>query len=202
MGKTIQIIALLAYLSEKKNIWGPHLILTPSAILQHWKSHFETCCPSLKIIPYWGAINERKTLRKMWKSGHGVHREDSPSHVILTSYLVLQADEKYFNDMEWQCVVFDEAHVVASSNSLRWKKMLAMKCKSRMLLTGNPISNNVDKLGGLLQCIVPSMVEKFKKDLLFEEWELGEEEFERVYIMLKPYVLRRLKKDVESEFSL
>lgn len=36
LGKTIQTLAFLAYLNERKKVPGPHLILAPKATLPNW----------------------------------------------------------------------------------------------------------------------------------------------------------------------
>jgi DNA helicase INO80 len=37
LGKTIQAIALLAHVSQTKNIWGPFLIVAPNSTLFNWQ---------------------------------------------------------------------------------------------------------------------------------------------------------------------
>ena len=66
LGKTIQAISLLAHLTENKNEWGPFLIVAPSTTLFNWKKEIEQFCPSLKVLPYWGTLPERKNLRKFF----------------------------------------------------------------------------------------------------------------------------------------
>ena len=60
LGKTIQAIAFLAHLSEDKNNWGPFLVIAPNATLYNWQQEFNRFCPTLKVLPYWGALKERK----------------------------------------------------------------------------------------------------------------------------------------------
>ena len=66
LGKTIQAISLLSHLSENKNVWGPFLIVTPATTLHNWKREIEKFCPSLKVLPYWGSLAERKAFRKFF----------------------------------------------------------------------------------------------------------------------------------------
>jgi DNA helicase INO80 len=60
LGKTIQAISLLAHITENQNVWGPFLIVAPATTLFNWKKEIEIFCPSLKVLPYWGTLNERK----------------------------------------------------------------------------------------------------------------------------------------------
>lgn len=68
LGKTIQAIALLAHISENKNNYGPFLIVAPSSTLYNWQQEIKKFCPSLKVLPYWGNLKQRKTIRKFLSS--------------------------------------------------------------------------------------------------------------------------------------
>ena len=43
LGKTIQTIALLTYVAENKNNFGPFLVVVPLATLSNWTLEFEKC---------------------------------------------------------------------------------------------------------------------------------------------------------------
>uniref|UniRef100_A0A2P2MVK8 Chromatin-remodeling ATPase INO80 n=1 Tax=Rhizophora mucronata TaxID=61149 RepID=A0A2P2MVK8_RHIMU len=64
LGKTIQAMAFLAHLAEEKNIWGPFLIVAPASVLNNWADEISRFCPDLKVLPYWGPLQERTILRK------------------------------------------------------------------------------------------------------------------------------------------
>jgi len=52
-------------------------------------------------------------------------------------------DEKYFQGMKWQYMILDEAQAIKSSSSNRWKSLLSLHCRNRLLLTGTPIQNSM-----------------------------------------------------------
>ena len=54
LGKTLQTIALLAYLAAYKGIWGPHLIIVPTSTMLNWECEFKRFCPSMKVLTYYG----------------------------------------------------------------------------------------------------------------------------------------------------
>ncbi|PHJ14865.1 swi2 snf2 brahma [Cystoisospora suis] len=71
LGKTIQTIALLAYLKEFKNNAGPHLILVPLSTLPNWADELRRWCPSLKVILFKEkeeSEEKRHDLLSLWKS--------------------------------------------------------------------------------------------------------------------------------------
>jgi DNA helicase INO80 len=52
-------------------------------------------------------------------------------------------DEKYFQSVRWQYMILDEAQAIKSSSSARWKSLLTLNCRNRLLLTGTPIQNSM-----------------------------------------------------------
>ncbi|XAR69491.1 DNA helicase [Bertholletia excelsa] len=210
LGKTIQAMAFLAHLAEEKNIWGPFLVVAPASVLNNWADEISRFCPDLKTLPYWGGLQERMILRKNINPKR-LYRRDSGFHILITSYQLLVSDEKYFRRVKWQYMVLDEAQAIKSSNSIRWKTLLSFNCRNRLLLTGTPIQNNMAELWALLHFIMPTLFDSHEQ---FNEWfskgieshaehggTLNEHQLNRLHAILKPFMLRRVKKDVISELT-
>lgn len=143
LGKTIQSISLLAYLAESHNLWGPFLVIAPASTLHNWQQELARFVPRLKALPYWGSPKDRETLRRIWNKKNQTFTEDSPFHILVTSYQLAVQDEKYFHGMKWQYMILDEAQAIKSSSSARWKSLLSIDCRNRLLLTGTPIQNSM-----------------------------------------------------------
>ncbi|KAJ3217438.1 putative DNA helicase ino80, partial [Clydaea vesicula] len=158
LGKTVQSIALMAYLAEAHNIWGPFLIISPASTLHNWQQEVEKFAPSLKTLPYWGNVNDRKVLRSFWNSNK-LYTKDAPFHALITSYQLVVTDEQYFRRINWQYMILDEAQAIKSSNSARWKTLLNFNCRNRLLLTGTPVQNSMQELWSLLHFIMPTLFE-------------------------------------------
>lgn len=188
LGKTVQSISFLAYLFETKKLHGPFLIVTPTSTLPNWASELERFVPSISVIKYYGNIKDRRRLK--FNSGN----------IVLTSYSIFILDEKYFMKQKWQYMVLDEAQAIKSNKSLRWNKLLKIKTRNRLLLTGTPIQNNLKELWSLLHFIMPTL---FDNLLEFEDWfmKMNEDKLDRLHMILKPFMLRREKKDVASELK-
>lgn len=92
--------------------------------------------PGLKALPYWGSIKDRTTLRKFWNKKLMRYDKDAPFHVLVTSYQIVVADQQYFQRVKWQYMILDEAQAIKSSGSARWKALLGLNCRNRLLLTG------------------------------------------------------------------
>eukprot|EP01117_Protostelium_nocturnum_P001824 TRINITY_DN122_c0_g1_i4.p1 TRINITY_DN122_c0_g1~~TRINITY_DN122_c0_g1_i4.p1 ORF type:complete len:1325 (+),score=435.07 TRINITY_DN122_c0_g1_i4:289-4263(+) len=210
LGKTVQSVAFLAHLAEEKDIWGPFIIVTPVVTLHNWQQELTKFCPRLKVLPYWGNQTDRKSIRKFWNPKY-LHTPDSPFHVLITSYNLVVLDEKYLRRVKWQNMIFDEAQALKSSNSSRWKSLMGYSCRNRLLLTGTPIQNNMAELWALLHFIMPTLFDSHEE---FNEWfskdieshaggqaSLNEHQLNRLRLILKPFMLRRVKKDIELEIG-
>ncbi|KAK1318380.1 DNA helicase INO80 [Acorus calamus] len=210
LGKTIQAMAFLAHLAEEKNIWGPFLVVAPASVLNNWADEISRFCPDLKTLPYWGGITERTILRKNINAKR-LYKRDAAFHILVTNYQLLVTDEKYLKRVKWQYMVLDEAQAIKSSNSLRWKTLLSFNCRNRLLLTGTPIQNNMAELWALLHFIMPTLFDSHEQ---FNEWfskgieshaehggTLNEHQLNRLHAVLKPFMLRRVKKDVITEMT-
>ncbi|XP_039260752.2 chromatin-remodeling ATPase INO80-like [Styela clava] len=213
LGKTVQTIAFFGHLAEKINIWGPFLVVAPASTLNNWHQEFTKFFPEFKVLPYWGNPNDRKVLRKFWnqKSSYHSDRNSAPFHILVTSYQLVISDVRYFQRIKWQYMVLDEAQALKSSSSARWKVLLDFNCRNRLLLTGTPIQNTMAELWALLHFIMPSLFDSHSE---FNEWfskdienhienksNIDETQLSRLHMILKPFMLRRIKRDVENELS-
>ncbi|ETS79857.1 DNA helicase INO80 [Pestalotiopsis fici W106-1] len=211
LGKTVQSISVMAYLAEVHDIWGPFLVVAPASTLHNWQQEIAKFVPDLKCLPYWGTAGDRKILRKFWDRKHNTYRKDSPFHVLVTSYQMVVSDVAYFQKMRWQYMILDEAQAIKSSQSSRWKCLLSFHCRNRLLLTGTPIQNNMQELWALLHFIMPSLFDSHDE---FSEWfskdieshaqsntTLNEDQLKRLHMILKPFMLRRVKKHVQKELG-
>jgi chromatin-remodeling ATPase INO80 len=211
LGKTVQSISVMAYLAEKHGIWGPFLVVAPASTLHNWQQEITKFVPTLKVLPYWGTAADRKVLRKFWDRKHITYTQDAPFHVLITSYQLVVSDVNYFQKMKWQYMILDEAQAIKSSQSSRWKSLLGFHCRNRLLLTGTPIQNNMQELWALLHFIMPSLFDSHDE---FSEWfskdieshaqsntKLNEDQLKRLHMILKPFMLRRVKKHVQKELG-
>jgi DNA helicase INO80 len=211
LGKTIQSISVMAYLAEFHNIWGPFLVIAPASTLHNWQQEITRFVPNLKVLPYWGNAKDRKILRKFWDRKHITYNRDSEFHVLVTSYQLVVLDAQYFQKVKWQYMILDEAQAIKSSQSSRWKNLLGFSCRNRLLLTGTPIQNNMQELWALLHFIMPTLFDSHDE---FSEWfskdieshaqsntKLNEDQLKRLHMILKPFMLRRVKKNVQQELG-
>ncbi|KAK7057725.1 helicase SWR1 [Favolaschia claudopus] len=206
LGKTIQTIALLAHLACDRGIWGPHLIIVPTSVLLNWEMEFKKFLPGFRVLSYHGSTKRRKELRQGWNEKHRFN-------VCITSYTLASRDAIVLKRKPWYYMILDEAHMIKNFKSQRWNTLLLFRSFRRLLLTGTPLQNNLTELWALLQFLMSGS--DFVNLKEFGDWfsnplekaieagnAMDEDTMQRVtklHTVLRPYLLRRLKRDVEKE---
>ncbi|EON67092.1 hypothetical protein W97_06345 [Coniosporium apollinis CBS 100218] len=211
LGKTIQTIALLAHLADH-GAWGPHLVVVPTSVMLNWEMEFKKFCPGFKVLTYYGDIEERRRKRSGW-------RDDDKWNVVITSYQLILKDAAAFKQRGWLYLILDEAHNIKNFQTQRWQTLLNFRTQKRLLLTGTPLQNNLSELWSLLFFLMPSgddgqggftglhnfttamsrptnqILEQGKQQLDAE----AQATVDQLHSILRPYLLRRLKADVEKQ---
>uniref|UniRef100_A0A3Q3JXX5 Snf2-related CREBBP activator protein n=1 Tax=Monopterus albus TaxID=43700 RepID=A0A3Q3JXX5_MONAL len=194
LGKTIQTIALLAHLACEKGNWGPHLIIVPTSVMLNWEMELKRWCPGFKILTYFGSQKERKLKRQGWTKPNAFH-------VCITSYKLVLQDHQAFRRKSWRYLILDEAQNIKTFKSQR--------CHRRLLLTGTPLQNSLMELWSLMHFLMPHVFQSHRE---FKEWfsnpltgmiegsqEYNEGLVKRLHKVLRPFLLRRIKADVEKQ---
>jgi ATP-dependent helicase STH1/SNF2 len=207
LGKTIQTISLITYLLEVKKNSGPFLVIVPLSTLTNWNLEFDKWAPSVTKIVYKGPPNTRKQQQQAIRWGN--------FQVLLTTYEYIIKDRPLLSKVKWQHMIVDEGHRMKNAQSKLSNTLTTYyNSRYRLILTGTPLQNNLPELWALLNFVLPGI---FKSVKSFDEWfntpfantggqdrmELTEEEqllvIKRLHKVLRPFLLRRLKKDVEKD---
>ena len=160
-GKTIQTIALLAYLIETKQNLGPYLVIVPLSTLSNWVNEFAKWLPAANCICYKGTPQQRKQLfRDEVADGH--------FNVLLTTYEFVIRDKGSLKKLAWQYAIVDEGHRMKNNQS-KFAVTLGTQynTRRRVLLTGTPMQNNLPELWALLNFLLP---EVFNSADTFDQW--------------------------------
>ncbi|XP_035206695.1 LOW QUALITY PROTEIN: helicase domino-like [Stegodyphus dumicola] len=202
LGKTIQTISILAHLACEKGVWGPHLIVVPTSVMLNWEMEFKKWCPGFKILTYYGTPKERKQKRVGWTKPNAFH-------VCITSYKLVVQDHQAFRRKKWKYFILDEAQHIKNFKSQRWQMLLNFQSSHRLLLTGTPLQNNLMELWSLMHFLMPNVFQSHRE---FREWfvnpftgmiegshEYNESLIKRLHKVLRPFLLRRLKSEVEKQ---
>lgn len=100
----------------------------------------------------------------------------------------------------WRYLVIDEAHRIKNEKSKLSEIVRRLKSLNRLLLTGTPLQNNLHELWSLLNFLLPDVFSSSEDfDAWFHSSKLNEDGLvQRLHSMLRPFLLRRIKRDVEK----
>ncbi|CAF0803284.1 unnamed protein product [Didymodactylos carnosus] len=205
LGKTIQTIGLITYLMEVKKVNGPYLIIVPLSTLANWVNEFTKWAPAVVNVIFKGNPAVRKALGQSLKTGK--------FNVLLTTYEYIIKDKAMLSKLKWRYMIIDEGHRMKNHHCKLTQILNTFYlAPHRLLLTGTPLQNKLPELWALLNFLLPSI---FKSCTTFEQWfnapfattgekvELNPEEtlliIRRLHKVLRPFLLRRLKREVESQ---
>lgn len=200
MGKTVQVIAFICLLLEK-NISGPFLIVSPLSVLNNWESEFQRFAPMIPVVKFAGSKDQRKSLySKLRKKTTVLNTEMTP--VILTSYDIALREQILAN-FSWRFIIVDEGHRLKNAKSKLYNTLKFHRSRSRLLLTGTPLQNDINELWALLRFVLPKI---FPEENLLEDYlkvsdfqgtaEMEEDKrsiINKVHQLLLPFILRRVK---------
>ncbi|CAM9701403.1 unnamed protein product, partial [Hapterophycus canaliculatus] len=110
---------------------------------------------------------------------------------------------------QWYHLILDEAQNIKNFKSQRWQTLLTFNSQRRLLLTGTPLQNSLMELWSLMHFLMPHVFRSRKE---FSYWfsqplthmvegsrERNDDLIRRLHSVVRPFLLRRLKKDVEKQ---
>eukprot|EP00559_Dactyliosolen_fragilissimus_P007770 CAMPEP_0184861966 /NCGR_PEP_ID=MMETSP0580-20130426/6527_1 /TAXON_ID=1118495 /ORGANISM="Dactyliosolen fragilissimus" /LENGTH=2276 /DNA_ID=CAMNT_0027359649 /DNA_START=192 /DNA_END=7022 /DNA_ORIENTATION=- len=223
LGKTIQTAAFVNALVTKLHLRGPFLIIAPLSTIPHWQREFQRWT-DLNVIVYHGSAQDREMMREYefaYDSDrpHGdvginqsflkkVHNKSTPKWsrtwmaqvLITTPEMLVTEDFLELAALQWELLVIDEAHRLKNHSSklalnLRNDKFIF---KSKLLLTGTPIQNNMKELWTLMNFIESKKFHDID-DFMNRYGDINSKErVDELHAEIRPFILRRLKEDVEK----
>ncbi len=132
--------------------------------------------------------------------------------MCITSYQLVVKDAAVFRRKKWVYMVLDEAHNIKNFQSERWQVLLHFNTKRRLLLTGTPLQNSLMELWSLMHFLMPAL---FRSRGEFAFWfsnplnqmvegerSINAKLVHRLHEVMRPFILRRLKSEVEKEVSV
>uniref|UniRef100_D8Q475 SNF2 family DNA-dependent ATPase n=1 Tax=Schizophyllum commune (strain H4-8 / FGSC 9210) TaxID=578458 RepID=D8Q475_SCHCM len=127
--------------------------------------------------------------------------------VVVTTYEMIIRDAAHLADYDWGYIIVDEGHRLKNIDCKLMREIKRYNTAHRMILTGTPLHNNLSELWSLLNFVLPDIFQDLES---FQEWfnipyiqeTLGTERSSKIindlHALLKPFLLRRLKSDVET----
>lgn len=194
----------------------------PTSVILNWENELKRFAPALKVLCYYGPAKRRKELRSGWTKSNWYH-------VVITSYQLAVQDAFAFKRKKWYYLVLgtqptgvhinlsihlltlsfvDEAQNIKNFQSQRWQTLINFNTQRRLLLTGTPLQNSLMELWSLLHFLMPHVFRSRKQfsywfanpmSSIIEGSGQSDDVLNRLHGIIRPFVLRRLKKDVEAQ---
>jgi SNF2 family DNA or RNA helicase len=192
LGKTLQAASYINSKVEEdsKSIF---MVICPTSLVYNWESEFKKFTPDLKITLVSGA----KDLRE--KTIKDIKDED----VIITSYPLIRNDMELYKDICFSAVFIDEAQNIKNPNSQSAKAVKSINTTVKFAITGTPLENSLTELWSIFDFIMPGYLLSHSKFLKIYETPIvkngDNKALSELNRHIKPFILRRLKKDVALE---
>lgn len=201
LGKTLQVIAFL--LSEQQEMEETEkerqepglsrnfaLIVCPASLVYNWKNEIQKFAPELHAVALTGTAKERAHLLAAAKE----------KDILITSYDLLRRDVELYENHRFGYEILDEAQYIKNHNTKAARGVKGIRAGFKAALTGTPVENRLSELWSIFDYLMPGFLYSYSR--FREEIEIPlvsnqeEEAAERLRSMIRPFVLRRLKKDV------
>ena len=210
LGKTVQSIAMLAHLNQQ-GVSGPFMVVGPLSTLHNWHNEFKKWAPGFESVIYHGSKETRKSIMGSYFRG----KAEKHFPVMITSYEIVIRDMKELKKIPWKFAIIDEGHRLKNMNCrlIRELKSICGAGCNRLLLTGTPLQNNLTELWSLLNFLLPDIFDDLDSFQAWFDFDFSREDNDervfkgemqagvvsKLHQILRPFLLRRLKADVELE---
>ncbi len=191
LGKTLQTLALLQAVRASHEPARPWLVICPTSLVFNWLEEAGKFVPSLKALALSGPQRSEEFVRI------------PESDLVITSYALIRRDLERYRGLEFDTVVLDEAQHIKNRETQNAQAVKAICGRHRLVLTGTPLENSVLDLWSIFDFLMPGYLGHARD--FRERYELpitrdrNPDAQARLARRLRPFMLRRLKRDVASD---
>lgn len=182
LGKTLQSIAyIVSVLPEIRAHNRPVLVVSPASLTYNWLNEMEKFAPELNVRIIDGPKAKRKIL----------FENSAEVDVLITSYPALRTDAELYSGKIFHSLFLDEAQAFKNPLTKTARALKTIQTDYKFALTGTPIENSIDELWSIFYVVFP--------ELLPGRRAFNELRREEIAKRVRPFILRRLKKEVLTE---
>jgi SNF2 family DNA or RNA helicase len=173
------------------------LIICPTSVLGNWQKELERFAPSMNVHLHYGS-NRLK--------GEAFFEKVSGVDVVLTSYGLSHLDSEEFESMIWSSISIDEAQNIKNAGTKQSRAVRRLRGQHHIALTGTPMENRLSELWTIFDFsnhgYLGSLGQFQKKFVIPIEKDEKKEKVEQLQSLIRPFLLRRTKKDEEVALNL
>lgn len=194
LGKTLQTLAFIRAEQALLNSGEarlPTLVVCPTSLVVNWSNEVRKFTPELRVLMLHGPQRQ------------SAFHQISSSDLVITSYALVRRDADLYRALEFDTVVLDEAQHIKNPQTQNAQAVKAIRARHRLVLTGTPLENSVLDLWSIFDFLMPGYLGAAKD--FRERYELpivrdrNVETQARLARRVKPFLLRRLKRDVAAD---
>lgn len=199
LGKTLQTLAFLQSCRAAQTQSGssataerkPNLVVCPTSLVFNWVAEARKFTPGLRVLALHGPDRHE-------------HFNEIPAHdLIVTSYALIRRDADRYRELEFDTVILDEAQHIKNRQTQNAQAVKAVRGEHRLVLTGTPLENSVLDLWSIFDFLMPGYLgsaqdfrERYELPIAREKSVPAQQRLAR---RLRPFLLRRLKKEVAPD---
>ena len=192
LGKTVQTLAMLQAVKEEQNgNTGTSLLVMPTSLIYNWEKEAIKFTPGLKVLNYTGTQREKDVTKF------------ADYDLVLTSYGIVRLDIDLLEKFYFNYIILDESQAIKNPSSNIAKSVKKLRSKHKLILTGTPVENTTLDLWSQMSFINPGLLGNqafFKNEFLNPiEKKNDEKKVQKLYAIIKPFILRRKKNQVATE---
>ena len=188
LGKTLQALAFLKSVPKRTL---PTLVVCPTSLVFNWVNEVAKFTPELRVLALHGADR------------HSLFDKIPAADLVVTSYALIRRDAEKYRALEFDTVVLDEAQHIKNRQTQNAQAVKAIRAQNRLVLTGTPLENSVLDLWSIFDFLMPGYLGTAKDFRERYEIPITREKSadvqSRLARRLKPFLLRRLKRDVAKD---
>ena len=173
------------------------LIICPTSVLGNWQKELERFAPEMKVYLHYGSnrLKEEAFSEKV-----------QAADVVLTSYGLSHLDYEEFESLIWSTIAIDEAQNIKNAQTKQSKAVRKLLGRHHIALTGTPMENRLSELWSIFDFTnhgyLGSMGQFQKKFVIPIEKDEKKEKVQQLQSLIRPFLLRRTKKDEEVALNL
>ncbi|UVT17314.1 MAG: hypothetical protein H8K04_07170 [Nitrospira sp.] len=191
LGRTLQALLTIAHVRQEHGRC-PSLVVCPAGLVEKWADEADKALSEFVVLTHSGD-NRNEALRVQ-----GPHVD-----LVVTSYETMVRDVEDLRRIPWRFLILDEAQRITNPDTPRAKAVRTIPAEARFAITGLSIENKLQDLWSVFDCLAPGFLfskgedEKWVSDPIEHRGDKNGRDLLRK--KTRPFILRRLKKDVAKE---
>ena len=191
LGKTLQVLAHLHTLRAAQAGLPPCLVVCPTTLVFNWAAEARKFTPELRVLILSGPQRHARLA--------SIPQFD----LVITSYALIRRDAERYPEVAFDTVILDEAQHIKNRRTQNAVAVKSIRSNHRLILTGTPLENSVFDLWSLYDFLMPGYLGQAQDFRERYEIPITKERdtaaMARLGRRLRPFLLRRLKREVVKE---